>query len=97
MFWWTWSPLNTQLCWQAEQRRATRLAARAAAAETPERAADLILKPVTHRQGSPTLAPALEVRAGHVVKWPESLLPFLCLCVTLDNRLCADASLAVVS
>ena len=46
---------------QAEQRRAARLAARAVAAETPERAADRILKPVTHRQGSPTLAPALAV------------------------------------
>ena len=51
---------------QAEQRRAARLAKkRAAASETPERAADRILKPITHRQGSPTLAPALEVRPAH--------------------------------
>ncbi len=51
---------------QAEQRRAARLAKkRAAASETPERAADRILKPITHRQGSPTLTPALEARPAH--------------------------------
>ncbi len=55
---------------QAEQRRAARLAKkRAAASETPERAADRILKPITHRQGSPTLAPALEVRPDHTAVW----------------------------
>jgi hypothetical protein len=61
------APQKRTLRPQAEQRRATRLAARAAAAESPERAADLILKPVTHRQGSPTLAPALEVCAGRML------------------------------
>ena len=67
---------------QAEQRRAARLAKkrRRRLSETPERAADRILKPITHRQGSPTLAPALEVR------------PAACCC--LDNRYWPDIKTA---
>lgn len=43
---------------EAQRRRAARLAAKAAASEQELR---MRLPPVTHREGSPTLAPALQV------------------------------------
>ena len=68
------TPLQQSIFAEAQLRRAARLEAREALRSDPSAAsaaAQSLLKPVTHRDGSPTLAPALEVRPSPGARAPS--------------------------